>query len=95
MSLNSAFSSAAFCDADSKARISGSVSGTVNFSFGGSRPSSKSVSNGSTKNSNLCSTVGFASSSPAAKRVVLKDIPWGGPNSAGCGGVSIGECLLH
>ncbi len=24
-----------------------------------------------------------------------KDIPWGGPNSVGCGGVAIGECLLH
>jgi hypothetical protein len=95
MSLNSAFSSAAFRNADSKARISGSVSGTVSFSFGGSQPSSKSVSNGSTMNTNLCSTVGFVSSSPAAKRAVLKDIPWSGPNSAGCGGVSIGECLLH
>ena len=37
----------------------------------------------------------FASSSPVAKRAVLKDIPWSGPNSAGCGGVAIGECLLH
>lgn len=37
----------------------------------------------------------FVSSSPAAKRAVLKDVPWSGPNSAGCGGVSIGECLLH
>ena len=92
MSLNSAFSSDTFSDADSKVRISGSVSGTVNFSFGGSRPSSKSVSMIS---SSCGSHVGFASSSPAAKRIVLKDIPRGGPNSAGCGGVSIGECLLH
>jgi hypothetical protein len=58
MSLNSAFSSdsasAFLSDADPKARISGSVSGTVNFSFGGSRPSSKStyMSNGYRMNSN-------------------------------------------
>lgn len=58
MSLNSDFSSASalamFSDADSKARISGSVSGTVNFSFGGARPSSKStyMSNGYRMNSN-------------------------------------------
>lgn len=52
MSLNSAFSSAD--SADAKARISGSVSGTVNFSFGGSRPSPKStyMSNGYRMNSN-------------------------------------------
>jgi len=56
MSLNSAFSSdsasASFSDADPKARISGSVSGTVNFSFG--RPSAKStyMSNGYRMNSN-------------------------------------------
>jgi len=44
---------AADVDADAKARISGSVSGTVNFSFGG-RPSAKSTyqSNGYTMNSN-------------------------------------------
>jgi hypothetical protein len=43
---------AADVDADAKARISGSVSGTVNFSFG--RPSAKSTyqSNGYTMNSN-------------------------------------------
>ena len=39
--------------------------------------------------------ISFASSSPAAKRAILKDIPWSGPNSAGCGGVSIGDFLLH
>jgi len=50
MSLNSAFSSAD--SADAKARISGSVTGTVNFSFG--RPSAKStyMSNGHRMNSN-------------------------------------------
>lgn len=50
MSLNSAFSSAD--SADAKARISGSVTGTVNFSFG--RPSAKStyMSNGYRMNSN-------------------------------------------
>ena len=58
MPLNSAFSSVpaspSFSDADSKARVSGSVSGTVNFSFGGSRPSPKStyMSNGFRMNSN-------------------------------------------
>jgi hypothetical protein len=50
MLLTPNFSSATAADA--KARISGSVSGTVNFSFG--RPSAKSTyqSNGYTMNSN-------------------------------------------
>ena len=58
MSLKSAFSSVpaspSFSDADSKARVSGSVSGTANFSFGGNRPSPKStyMSNGFRMNSN-------------------------------------------
>jgi hypothetical protein len=55
MSLNSYFSSAAAADeADVKARVSGSVTGNVNFSFGGSRPSPKStyMSNGFRMNSN-------------------------------------------
>ncbi len=51
MLLTPHFSSATAA-ADAKARISGSVSGTVNFSFG--RPSAKSTyqSNGYTMNSN-------------------------------------------
>lgn len=61
MPLNSAFSPAvaavaadAHADASSKVRVSGSVSGNVNFSFGGSRPSPKStyMSNGYQMNSN-------------------------------------------
>ena len=56
MSLKSAPASPSFSDAYSKARISGSVSGsgTANFSFGGSRPSPKStyMSNGFRMNSN-------------------------------------------
>jgi hypothetical protein len=51
MTLTPDFSSASAA-ADAKARISGSVSGTVNFSFG--RPSAKStyMSNGYRMNSN-------------------------------------------
>jgi hypothetical protein len=60
MPLNSAFSpavavaDAAAHDASSKVRVSGSVTGTVNLSFGGSRPSPKStyMSNGYQMNSN-------------------------------------------
>ena len=56
MPLNSAFSPAVAHDASSKVRVSGSgsVSGTVNFSFGGSRPAPKStyMSNGYRMNSN-------------------------------------------
>jgi hypothetical protein len=48
-----------------------------------------------TRNNEEHNWLTFTSSSPAAKRAVLKDIPWGGPKSAGCGGVAIGECLLH
>ena len=62
MPLNSAFSpavavadaDAAAHDASSKVHVSGSVTGTVNLSFGGSRPSPKStyMSNGYQMNSN-------------------------------------------
>jgi hypothetical protein len=54
MLLNPHLSPAAADEADAKARVSGSVTGTVNFSFGGSRPSPKStyMSNGYRMNSN-------------------------------------------
>lgn len=58
MSLNSDFSSACAADVapDAKVRVSGSVSGTVNFSFGSRGPSAKNSftyqSNGYTMNSN-------------------------------------------
>jgi hypothetical protein len=55
MLLNPHFSPAAADEADAKARVSGSVTGTVNFSFGGgARPSPKStyMSNGYRMNSN-------------------------------------------
>ena len=55
MLLNPHFSPAAADESDAKARVSGSVTGTVNFSFGGSaRPSPKStyMSNGFRMNSN-------------------------------------------
>ncbi len=50
MSLNSVSTSSAL----DKVGVSGSVTGTVNFSFGGSRPSAKQtyVSNGYTMNAN-------------------------------------------
>lgn len=54
MPLNSAFSTPALDETDAKVHVSGSVTGTVNFSFGGSRPSAKStyMSNGYRMNSN-------------------------------------------
>jgi len=73
MSLNSAFSSAD--SADAKARISGSVTGTVNFSFG--RPSAKStyMSNGHRMNSQIAANNAGALTRAEASRMGL---PLGG-----------------